>query len=76
MTARSPPSSGVFIPPAPAVSPPPPSEPLSLPPSPFLLPLYVSVFLFFSGVNHESESCVVDGPFSLVVAEKEGEMRY
>lgn len=46
------------------------------PPSPFLLPLYVSVFLFFSGVNHESESCVVDGPFSLVVAEKEGEMRY
>ncbi|KAI3366089.1 hypothetical protein L3Q82_009913 [Scortum barcoo] len=28
---------------------------------------------FTSGVNHESESCVVDGPFSSVVAGRDGE---
>lgn len=71
MTLRSPPSSSVFIPPAPAVSlsllssPPPPS-------SHFLFPFVfltspLSVSLFFSGMNHESESCVVDGPFSSAV---------
>lgn len=67
------PSSGVFILPAPAVLPPPFSATFSSPSS-FLLPLSVS--LFFSGVNHESRSCVVDGPFSSVVPrcrERKGE---
>lgn len=46
---------------------PPLSATLSSPPLPRLSYLPVSVFLFFSGVNHESEPCVVDGPFSSVV---------